>query len=424
MPGGHVSAVPEPSLPWCPIPPIHPSQFVMSRLAPFSFFPAFVLVSAVCSVQPVEPQNADPGTISPPPAEEVVLERVESEEEVFRLVRVTGGLERPWGMAFLPDGSIVVTERSGRMSVLQEGQLTQLEGLPEIRAAGQGGLLDVAVHPDYDANGWIYFTYSAGGEGGSGTALARARLDGARLVDLEVLYSMDRKTGAGAHFGSRILFLDDGTLLLTIGDRGAAERAQDPMDAAGSTIRLNDDGSIPADNPFVGQDGHLPELYTIGNRNSQGMDIHPQTRDVWQSEHGPRGGDELNLILPGRNYGWPEATWGRDYRTQEQIGVIPSEAPQFEDPVHHWTPAIAPSGTAFYSGDSFPNWRNDLFIGSLVQQKLVRVVLDGRQVTHEEDLLEGAIDRIRYVTQGPDGLIYLLNDRPAGGIYRIEPVEE
>jgi aldose sugar dehydrogenase len=396
----------------------------MSHLASLSTLLAFVLVTAVCNVQPIEPQNGEPAATPPPPGEEVVLERVESEEEVFRLVRVIGGLEHPWGMAFLPDRGIVVTERPGRLSVLRGGQLTRLDGLPEIHAAGQGGLLDVAVHPDYDANGWIYFTYSAVGGGGAGTALARARVEGASLVDLEVLYSMDRKTDAGQHFGSRILLLDDGTLLFTIGDRGAMERAQDPMDPAGSTIRLNDDGSIPQDNPFVGRDGYLPELYTLGNRNSQGMDIHPETRDVWQTEHGPRGGDELNLILPARNYGWPEATWGLDYRSQEQIGVTPPEAPQFEEPIHYWTPAIAPSGTAFYSGGAFPNWRNNLFVGSLVEQKVVRVVLDGRQVTHEEDLLGGAIDRIRYVTQGPDGLIYLLNDRPDGGIYRLEPVEE
>lgn len=391
---------------------------LLYRLA--SVIVVFILFGAGCHAE-VAP---DTDRERPPeiPGGEVILERVESEEETFRLVRVAAELANPWGLAFLRDGRLLVTERAGRMSVVADGQVTRLTGLPEIQAAGQGGLLDVALHPDHQTNGWIYFTYSAPGPGGVGTALARARLDGYALVDLEVLYSMEPKTQAGQHFGSRIAFLNDGTLLFTIGDRGATQRAQDTMDPAGSTIRLRDDGSIPEDNPFVGRDGYLAELFTVGNRNSQGMAVHPETGEIWQTDHGPRGGDELNLIRPGLNYGWPEASWGRDYRTGEQIGVTPPEAPQFEPPIEFWTPAIGPSGTMFYAGAAFPNWRGNLFIGSLVQQKLLRVVLDGHTVTHQEALLDGAIGRIRHVTQSPDGYIYLLTDAPQGGVYRIEPV--
>jgi aldose sugar dehydrogenase len=354
---------------------------------------------------------------------EVIEERIESEEATYRLVRVVGGLENPWGLTFLPEGRLLVTERGGRMSIVENGTLTQVTGLPEIRAEGQGGLLDVVLHPDYGSNGWIYFTYSAPGPGGMGTELARARLEGTALVDLETLYSMEPKTDRRQHFGSRIVFLGDGTLLFTIGDRGEMERAQDPADPAGSTIRINEDGGIPGDNPFAGEANALPELYTIGNRNSQGMAVDAQG-NVWQTEHGPRGGDELNLIRPGNNYGWPEATYGLDYRTQEQIGVRPDETGAFVEPVTWWTPAIAPSGLAYYDGDAFPAWRGNLLAGSLTQQKVIRIVLDGQTVTHQEDLIQGRIGRIRDVRQGPDGFIYVINDVSDAGIYRLEPVEE
>ena len=400
----------------------------MSRsIAILTSFMAAAFLLAACEVEQVSPdENADGrDTVIAEAAfrADVVSERVESEDATFQIVRVASGLERPWGLEFLPDGRMLVTERPGRMSIVDGGDVAPLSGLPEIGPVGQGGLLDVRLHPDYETNGWIYFAYSDPGDGGVGTAIARARLDGTELTDLETLYSMEPKTGAGAHFGSRILFLGDGTFLFTIGDRGQPDRAQDTMDPAGSTLRLTDDGNIPEDNPFVGQDGYLPELYTVGNRNSQGMAIHPGTGAVWQTEHGPRGGDELNLIRAGENYGWPEATWGRDYRTRAQIGVTPDEAPQFVAPVTHWTPAIAPSGTTFYTGDQFPGWRGSLFVGSLSREALIRVVLDGEEVQRYEQLLDGQIGRIRYVTQGPDGYLYLLQDDPDGGIYRLEPAE-
>jgi aldose sugar dehydrogenase len=353
---------------------------------------------------------------------EIVEERITSEEGDFRLVRVAS-FDRAWGMDFLPDGRMLVAERSGTMYLLSNGEAVPVSGLPEVQPQGQGGLLDVRLHPNYGSNGWIYFSYSAPGDGGVGTAVSRARLDGNTFVDVETLFSLEPKTTAGAHFGSRILFLDDGTFLFTIGDRGNGPRAQDPSDPAGSTLRIADDGSIPADNPFVNREGYAPELYTLGNRNIQGIDRHPQTGVVWATEHGPRGGDELNRIEPGLNFGWPEASWGHDYRTGEQIGVPHDQAPQFEQPVYYWTPAIAPSGLAFYSGNAFPNWQNNLFVGSLVQSKVIRVVMDGDAVTHQEDLLTERIGRIRDVRQGPDGFLYILTDEGDGGLYRLEPAE-
>jgi aldose sugar dehydrogenase len=388
-------------------------------LRPLLLLLALPLLAVACG----DPVATDPPRTPDPviPGGEVIEDGIVSEAATFRLVRVASGLSNPWGLAFLPDGRMLVTERAGRMHLVENGRLSSLSGLPAIAAQGQGGLLDVQLHPDYEANGWIYFTYSEPGDGGAGTALARARLDGTALTDLEVLYTQARKTGRGQHFGSRIGFLADGTVLFTIGDRGEMERAQDLRDSAGSTIRLTEDGGIPPDNPFVGRDDVRPELYTVGNRNSQGMAIHPETGEVWQTEHGPRGGDELNLIRPGLNYGWPTVSEGADYRTQEPIGVPHSRHPEFEPPVEVWTPSIAPSGTAFYLGDAFPGWRGNLFVGALVFQQVRRVELSGGRVTHQEVLLEGRIGRIRYVTVGPDGYVYLLNDEGQAGIYRLEP---
>jgi aldose sugar dehydrogenase len=387
----------------------------MLRSLPFL---ALALIASACNTGRVDRTAVEREL---PPAE-VVAARVESEAASFRVVRVAGRLQNPWGLAFLPDGRMLVTERRGVLNLIDGERIVPVAGLPEIHVGGQGGLLDVVLHPDYAANGWIYFTYSAPGDGGAGTALARARLEGEALASLEVLYEMQQKTGRGQHFGSRIAFLPDGTLLLTIGDRGDGPRAQDPMDPAGSTIRLNDDGSIPADNPFVGREDALAELFTIGNRNSQGMAVHPETGAVWQTEHGPRGGDELNLIRPGQNYGWPLASFGADYVTRFQVGTRHDRTPQFVEPVTHWTPSIAPSGTMFYTGEAFPGWRGNLFVGALAYRMLVRVVLDGETVTHRENLLEGTVGRIRQVKQGPSGMLYLLTDEHDGGIYRMEPV--
>ncbi len=390
------------------------------RLIPF-FFIACMMVPPVLAVHGGEQQSADPGLSG---EGEVVLDRVESEEETFRVVRLIDNLEHPWAVAWLPDERMLITERPGRINLVDGEQVTRLSGLPDIQAQNQGGLLDVAVHPDYEENGWIYFTYSAPGSGGTATTLARARIGEDELTDLEVLYSQEPAYRPGRHYGSRIVFPGDGTVVFTIGDRGQRNPSQDLQDPTGSTLRLNDDGSIPDDNPFVNRNDALPEIYTYGHRNAQGMAIHPETGTIWQHEHGPRGGDELNIIRAGSNYGWPKATYGGEYAGGTPIGINPDEDPDIEDPLVHWSPrSIAPSGMAFYTGEVFPNWNGDIFVGALAQRHIRRVVIDGEEVTHQEVLLQNDIGRIRDVRTGPDGYIYILTDQSGGGLYRIEPAE-
>ena len=355
--------------------------------------------------------------------DEVVIDRVASEEATFRVVQLAEGLEHPWAVAWLPDGAMLITERLGRLNLMRNGEITQVSGLPEIEARGQGGLLDIAPHPAYAENGWLYFTYSALGDGGTATILARAQLNGSALTDLEVLYEQTPAVRPGRHYGSRIGFLPDGTLVFSIGDRGQRERAQQPDDPSGSILRLHMDGSIPDDNPWVGDDDYRPELYTMGNRNQQGLIVHPATGQIWAHEHGPRGGDELNLIEAGQNYGWPEASYGNEYRSNAPVGVDPDETDMFVPPVTQWTPSIAPSGLAYYEGDAFPGWQGNLFVGALAYQQINRVVLDGEEVVHTEVLLDNELGRIRDVRTGPDGLLYVLTDASDGGLFRMEPVE-
>ncbi len=356
----------------------------------------------------------------------VVLSRVQSEVETFRVVRVVGGLERPWGMAWLPDGRKLITERPGRLLLIDGDEVTNLTGLPDIQAQGQGGMLDVEVHPDFESNGWIYFTYSAAkGNNATATSLSRAQLNGGGLINVEILFSQDPAHTSGSHFGSRIAFLDDNSVLITIGDRGQRNLSQNLMDHSGNTLRLNDDGSIPTDNPFVGEDDVLPEIYSYGHRNAQGMVIHPETGAIWQHEHGPRGGDALNIIVPGGNYGWPIASYGTEYSDGSPIGVQPHEDPDIVNPIAYWVPiSIAPSGMDFYMGDEFSNWSGNLFIGALAGQHLRRIVLEGDEVVHQEELLSSSIGRIRDVKMGPDGFLYVLTDEINGGLYRLEPIEE
>lgn len=353
--------------------------------------------------------------------EKVQLDRVQSEDALFRVVRVAGGLRHPWSMAFLPKGGILLTERTGRLLLLEGGKLQPVTGLPEIRAAGQGGLLDLALHPDYDQNGWLYFSYSAGRGGDLGTRVARARLSGTRLTDVQVVYTMKPGSASTLHFGSRLVFAADGTLLVSLGERNERTRAQDLRDPGGSVLRLADDGSIPADNPFVGRADARPEIWTWGHRNPQGITVQPGTGLAWEVEHGPQGGDELNLLAPGRNYGWPVITYGREY-SGAKVGAGQTEKPGMEQPVAYWVPSISPSGMVFYSGDSFPRWKGNLFIGALSGRQLRRVVLDGTRVVRQEVLLKDSLGRIRDVRQGPDGNIWLLTDEDPGGLYRLEPL--
>jgi len=349
-----------------------------------------------------------------------------SQHHEFRVVTVVEGLAHPWGMAFLPTGDILVTERPGRLRVVRNGVLVPepVGGVPNVRAQGQGGLLDVALHPDFASNRFVYLSFSKPGADGGTTAVVRGRWEGDRLADVEEIFEARAWGGSGAHFGSRLAFDAQGYLYVTVGDRGdapgrgQAHRSQNLRDHAGTTIRLHDDGRVPQDNPFVGRQDALPEIYTYGNRNAQGMAVHPRTGQVWQNEHGPRGGDEINRILPGRNYGWPLVTGGINYDRspitdrREMDGVEP--------PVVEWTPSIAPSGMAFYDGDRFPGWRGHAFVGALAGQHLRRVELEGNRAVAQESLLEG-IGRIRDVRVGPDGYLYLLLDAARAPMLRLEP---
>ncbi len=355
------------------------------------------------------------------------VERVESEQATFVVERLTGGLEHPWGMAFLPDGGMLVTERPGRLRLVNadfELEPEPLEGVPTAFARGQGGLLDVVLHPDFADNRLVYLSYAYLVEAGAGTAVARGRLAEGGLEQTEVIFQSNGLGNGGRHFGSRLVFDEAGQLYVTHGDRGQRELAQDLSNHAGSLLRLHDDGRVPKDNPFVGEAGARPEIFTFGHRNAQGLARHPVTGALWLHEHGPRGGDELNIIEgAGLNYGWPVVSQGVEYATGLAIGL--DEAPDgIEAPIHVWTPSIAPSGMAFYAGDAFPEWRGDLFVGALAYQLLVRLELDSDRVVHEERLLEGELGRIRDVRVGPDGLVYLLTDDADGGIYRLSPIDE
>lgn len=350
---------------------------------------------------------------------------VQTQKAAFRVVPLLGGLKNPWSMAFLPDGRMLVTERDGRMRMVSKDfQLDPqaIEGLPDIVARGQGGLFDVVLHPDYTKNGWVYWAYNAPGTGGWGTALARGQLQGNRMVNVQVLFSMLPKTRTGHHFGGRIVFEKTGMLYLTLGDRGEKERAQQLEDHAGSVIRLFDDGRVPADNPFVQRPGAKPEKWTLGNRNMQGAALHPQTGALWTHEHGPQGGDEINVMRAGRNYGWPVITYGANYGTGTPIGEGQAK-PGMEQPLHMWVPSIAPSGMVFVGGDKFPRWKGNLLVGALRGQMLVRLELDSEKVTVEERMLQGQLGRIRDLRMGPDGFIYLLTDDADGEMLRLEPAK-
>lgn len=338
-----------------------------------------------------------------------------------RVSTIATGLEHPWSVAFLPDGRLLVTERPGRLRIIENGKLLPqpVAGLPPIEARGQGGLLDVALHPRFAENGWIYLSYAASGKGGVGTEVLRARLSGDRLLDSQVIFRMTPKLGGGRHFGSRLAFDRAGFLYITLGERGEQDRAQRLEQHAGKVVRLRDDGALPPDNPFVGQAGALPEIFSLGHRNVQGAARHPASGLIWTHEHGPQGGDEINVLRPGVNYGWPVITYGVAYVIGTQIGEG-SAKPGMAQALYKWVPSIAPSGMAFYTGDAFPQWKGSLFVGSLKFGMLVRLTLDGERVLGEERLLAG-IGRVRDVRQGPDGFIYLLTDAPDGSLLRLEP---
>jgi glucose/arabinose dehydrogenase len=339
-----------------------------------------------------------------------------------RVETVVRGLVHPWALAFMPDGRLLVTERPGRLRVVtRNGRVSApLEAVPAVYARGQGGLLDVALDPNFGKNRLIYLSFAEPGEGGAGTAVVRAKFAETRLEDVRVIYRQRPKVSTSRHFGSRLVFARDGTLFITQGDRGDySEGAQDLSKGFGKIMRINTDGTVPSDNPFVNREGAQPEIWSYGHRNLQGAALNPRTGQLWTVEHGARGGDELNHPEAGKNYGWPVITYGIDY-SGAKIGEGTTK-PGMEQPVYYWDPVIAPSGMVFYTGDVFPNWKGDILIGSLRPGALVRLTMKDGTVARETRYLGDLDERIRDVRQGPDGMIYLVTDNRNGRVLRIVP---
>lgn len=348
----------------------------------------------------------------------------QSEHGGISLKIVADGFDHPWGLAFLPDGTMIVSERDpGTLRLVSaDGEIAPpLKNTPEAYTSGQGGMLDVAISPDFENDNMIYFSYAEPGEGGAGTAVARAILDRSTnsLSNVDVIFRQAPKSHGGRHFGSRLVFSPEGHLYITLGERGERERTQDFSIHRGQVVRINPDGSIPKDNPFVGRSGYRSETWSVGHRNPQGAALHPKTGKLWINEHGARGGDEVNNPAAGKNYGWPVISYGRHY-SGLSIGEGTHKA-GMEQPVHYWDPSIAPSGMAFYTGDKFPKWRGNAFVGALKYRLLVRLTLDGEKVVDEEQILKGFEKRIRAVVDGPDGYLYILVDHDPGQIIRLEP---
>jgi glucose/arabinose dehydrogenase len=339
----------------------------------------------------------------------------------YRAVTVAEGLELPWGLAFLPDGGMLVSERPGRLRrVSAGGQVSEpLGGVPPVYFRGQGGLLDVVLHPRFAANRLVYLSYAHGDARENATRVARAVLGETGLEGLEVIFTVTPTKDTPQHYGGAMAFLGDGTLLLTTGDGfDYREHAQDRGSLLGKTVRIGDDGTVPGDNPFVDQPDAAAEVWTWGHRNAQGLVVDPESGRVYQHEHGPRGGDELNLLHAGRNYGWPAITYGLDY---SGAYVSPfTELPDMEQPLSYWVPSIAPSGLAIYHGEAFPEWQGDLFLGALVDREVRRIDLEGGRVAGEQALFAELGERIRNVKVGPDQHLYLVTDSNRGRILRVE----
>ena len=346
-----------------------------------------------------------------------------TEKANIRVETIMGGLEHPWGMTMLPDATLLVTERSGNIKLIDSDTktATAVSGVPKVWAQGQGGLLDIATDPDFAKNNTIYFTFSDSASGGkAGTAIASAKLETTptpKLTNVKILFSMQNKTNGTRHFGSRIVFARDSTIFITTGDRGDRPRAQDPFDAAGKILRINKDGSIPKDNPFANGKNALPQIWSLGHRNPQGATLNDETGELWTLSHGARGGDEINIPQVGKNYGWPIISYGKHY-SGGKIGKGTS-APGFEQPIYYWDPSIAPSGFDFYQGNLIPEWKGNLFAGALKDQLLSRLEIRDGKVIHEEQILEGEFGRIRDVRSFPDGALWLLTDDSEGKLLRV-----
>jgi glucose/arabinose dehydrogenase len=373
---------------------------------------AAICATAMADVAP-EPVRGPP----PPPQPAKVI------KAGYKVTEIAKGLDHPWSMAFLPDGSMLVTERVGRLRLIRGGSLQSepIAGVPAVHTGSQAGLFDIVLHPKFAENNIVYLTYAAGTTAANGTQVARARFDGSALQDLQVIFKAMPLKDTDNHYGGRLAFLADGTFALTIGEGFEyREKAQDLTSDLGKIVRLNEDGTVPQDNPFVGRTSVRPEIYTWGHRNEQGLAFDTQSGRLYETEHGPRGGDELNIIVPHRNYGWPVITYGMDY---SGAYVSPyTQRPGLEQPVIYWTPSIAPSGLAIYRGDKFPAWRGDLFVGALAFKHLRRVHLDERgNVVDQEQLLNDRHWRIRDVRAAPDGYLYVCTDEDDGRVLRLEP---
>lgn len=372
----------------------------------------FALIACIAACGPrVDPAQAQAPRSPTPP----------SVDDVVRTETIVRGLEHPWALAFMPDGRILITERPGRLRVVdKDGKLSEpIAGVPRVFARGQGGLLDVAIDPNFADNRRVYLSYAEPGDDGkAGTAVARGKLVNNRLEDVQVIFRQQPKVEGPNHFGSRLVFARDGTLFVTMGDRYSyRDKAQDLSLGFGKIMHINADGSVPRDNPFVGRQGALPEIWSYGHRNVQAAALHPQTGQLWTVEHGARGGDELNNPQAGKNYGWPVITYGIDY-SGLRIGEGTAK-PGMEQPVYYWDPVIAPSGMTFYTGNAYPNWNGSVFVGSLTPGLLVRLVLKDNKVEREERYLGDLKVRIRDVQQGPDGLLYLVTDSSDGQLLRV-----
>ena len=398
------------------------------------------LLSALLSVAALGMLALSIGT--PSPAFAQTSKALSTNDYKVNVVTLVEGLRNPWGLAFLPDGRMLVTERRGTLRVIDGGKLVDkaVDGLPTVTELGQGGLMDVVLHPKYARNGWIYWSYNAIEGGLHGTEVARGKLGGSkdapRMTDVQVLFKMSPKSDRGFHFGSRIVFDRDGYLFVTFGDRGdspakgANQRSQLLNDHAGKSIRLFDDGRVPPDNPFVKTKDAKPEIFTLGNRNMQGAALNPASGKLWTHEHGPQGGDEVNIMVAGANYGWPVITHGVNYGVGTKIGEA-TERAGIVPAITLWVPSIAPSGMAFIGSDgnggeratNFPKWKGNLLVGALAGQMVVRLTLDGDKVVSQERMFSNALGRIRDVRQGPDGNIYLLTDSTDGALLRVEPTK-
>jgi len=378
----------------------------------------FVLVAGLSAQQG--------GRTSPPLPQ--LPQTYETAVQKIRVSVVAGGLANPWSLAFLPNGDMLVTERAGRLRVIRNGKLDPqpISGVPQMRGTALGGLLEVALHPKFAENGFVYLTYSKGGDGNlTTTALARGRLNGSALEEVREIFVANTWSKSATNFGGRIAFDRNGFLYLTVGERQEQERAQKGEDHGGKVLRLRDDGSVPPDNPFVGKAGYRPEIYTLGHRSPQGLAMQPETGAIWENEHGPLGGDEINLLLPGRNYGWPLVTFGTDY-DGTKISDSTWRA-DLEPPLMYWVPSIAISGMMFYTGDRFPGWKGNAFVGSMFEGRsrgtghLRRITFEQSRPIQREPILTELHQRIRDVRQGPDGLIYVLTDENPGVVLKIEP---